>query len=159
MQTVSGGIGQPNIRLPMWKLSACLLAAPKLILFGALAIAIVLGGDLWDDRLKAEFWDGVVLYAGTVSGLGFLWMFGPRPAFYWAPLVIASSVIRMGVSLGVAVLLYSLIHPEKTFFWAVFLLASFAILAVETVVVKNALGRTFTLKRADEASKSESKAA
>lgn len=158
-QTSSQQVPQPSIRLPMWKLSACLLAAPKLVLIVAVAIAIGLGGDLWDDRLKAEFWDGIVLYTGTISGLAFLWCFGPRPAFYWAPLVIGSSVLRMGTSLVLALGLSAVVHPEKGFFWSVFLIGSFCILATETTVVKVALSRPLTLTRPNGGAQSESKAA
>jgi hypothetical protein len=130
---------QPLIRLPMWKLSACLLAAPKLVLFIALGIAIAVGGDLWDDRLKAEFWAGIVLYSGTIAGLAFLWCFKPRPAFYWAPLVIAGGFLRMAVSLSAAVAISMAVQPEKIFFWSVFLIASLGILATETGVVRSAI--------------------
>lgn len=143
----------------MWKLSACLLAAPKLVLLVAVGVAVAIGGDLWDDRLKAEFWDGIVLYMGTISGLGFLWCFGPRPAFYWAPLVIGGSLIRIAVSLTLAVWLATVVHPEKTFFWSVFLIGSFCILATETGVLRSALSRPLTLKRAEGGAQSESKAA
>ena len=143
----------------MWKLSACLLAAPKLVLIVAVAIAVAIGGDLWDDRLKAEFWDGIVLYTGTIAGLGFLWCFGPRPAFFWGPLVIASSFLRISISLILAIALATVVHPEKAFFWGVFLIGSLMILATETAVVKSSLAAPLTLARPQDRPSTESKAA
>jgi hypothetical protein len=129
----------------MWKLTACLLAAPKLVLYTALAVLAILGGELWDDRLIAEAWASVSLYAGVAAGLGFLWAFKPRPVFAWGPLVIGGTLIRMAVSLGCAVGIYLKVHPERTFFWTVFLLASLAVLVVETVVIRRAMRSTIGL--------------
>jgi hypothetical protein len=145
---------QPRIRLPMWKLTACLLAAPKLVLYTALAVLVILGGDLWDDRLKAEVWASVVLYTGVGAGLLFLWPLGARPVFAWGPLVITASLIRMAVSVGGAVAIYSAVHPERTFFWTVFLLASLAVLAVETAVIRRALRATIGLAGGTQAQES-----
>lgn len=158
-QPVAGSTTQPLIRLPMWKLSACMMAAPKLVLFVALGVAILLGGELWDDRLKAEFWAGVVLWVGTASGLIFLWCFRPRAAFYWAPLVIAATTIRMVVSVSLALTLYLAIHPDKSFYWTVFLVASMAILATETIIVRRALSRPIALAASAPGTRTESKAA
>ncbi len=150
---------QPLIRLPMWKLTACLLAAPKLVLLIGLAAAIAIGGDLWDDRLRAEFWAGVVLYTGTGAGLGFLWLFRPRPAFSWGAIVIGGSVIRMAVSVAAAMAIAVTLQPEKGFFWTVFLVASMLILAVETAIVRRSLLSTIALSRPRQAAGTESKAA
>jgi hypothetical protein len=144
--------------MPMWKLTACLLAAPKLILYAALAILVILGGDLWDDRLKAEAWASVTLYAGIFAGLVFLWPLGPRPVGAWGPIVVGASIIRMTVSLGAATAIYLAVHPERIFYWTVFLLASIAVLAVETTVTRQALRSTIGLAGGSGTS-SETKAA
>lgn len=150
---------QPLIRLPMWKLTACLLAAPKAVLLVALLVALIVGGDLWDDRLRAEFWAGVVLYTGTGAGLGFLWLFGPRPAFTWGAIVIGGSVIRMAVSVSAAMAIAVTLKPETGFFWTVFLIASLLILAVETYIIRRSLMGTIALSRSARAAGTESKAA
>ena len=149
---------QPHLRLPMWKLSTCLLIAPKVILLAGLGIALALGGELWDDRLRAEFWAGLALYAGTISGLAFLWCFRPRPVVSWGSIIIAASVIRMTVALGTASSVYVLIHPERLYFWSVLTIALLAILATETVIIRRALSTTFLTHTAADP-KSESKAA
>lgn len=129
---------QPLIRLPMWKLSACLLASPKLVVFGA-GVAAPLIWTSWKSKVAADFWVAVAVYTGTVAGLAFLWCFGARPVFTWAPLVIGAGVIRMGISLAIAVAIGVALKPDKTFFWSVFLAALLAVLVVETLVIRKAI--------------------
>jgi hypothetical protein len=150
---------QPAIRLPMWKLSACLLAAPKAVLFVALLVAIVIGGDLWDDRLRAEFWAGIVLYSGTISGLAALWVRGPRTVHQWVRPVVAGATIRLALCLAVAAGIARLVHPEPVFFWTVLVVASAGVVATEWMIIRNALRKPLSLAVAQEKARAGSKAA
>jgi hypothetical protein len=125
----------------MWKLSTVVMAAPKLILFGAALMAPLIWKETWKLKVTADFWVAVSVYAGAGAGLGFLWCFKPRPVFGWAPLVITAGAIRMAVSVIAAFVLWSAFRPEKTFFWSVFLVASMAVLLAETLVVRSSLTR------------------
>jgi len=131
----------PTIGLPMWRLSACLLAAPKLVLFAGLGIAIFFGGHLWEDRLRAEFWAAVALYTGTGCGLSLLWASGTRTVIGWKPIIRAGLLTRLAVSLAVSGVVVSLVHPEPVFFWSVFGMATVGTLWTERLIMKRALGR------------------
>jgi hypothetical protein len=132
---------QPLVSLPMWKLSACMMAAPKAILFGAALAAPIIWRQEWKPKVAADFWVAVAVYTGGGAGLLFLWCLKPRPVFYWGPLVIASSLIRNAVGLAAAFGLWAAFRPNKDFFWGVFLASMMVMLVVETVVVRNALAR------------------
>lgn len=178
-------LSEPLIRLPMWKLSFCLVAAPKLTLYAGLIVLAVLAGDLWDERLRAEVYASISLYIGVGAGLLFLWFLQaplaswrplaalakfarlgwlldalgrltePRTATQWRPLVLASTVMRLIISMGAAVAFHHLTHPVEKFYWTVFTIASSCIWFVEARVISRALRATIRLAGADDDRKSQ----
>jgi len=136
----------------MWKLSFCLVAAPKMTLYIALGVLLILGGQLWDDRLRAEFWASVAIYTGVFAGLLMLWPLGPRPAASWRPLLIASAGIRIAVSTAMATALYSTTVPVHKFFWTVFIVASICVCVVEVAILRRALRSTIRFSGAADRS-------
>jgi hypothetical protein len=158
----------------MWKLSFCLVAAPKLALYIALGI-VALSGDLWDERLRAEVYASIAMYSGVAVGLLFLWFLqaplpsrgwmvramklpridraiegwrrvtGPRPATEWRPLLLASTLMRICVSICLAVVFRHLSPPVEKFYWTVFVIASLCVCFVEVGIVRQAMRSTIRL--------------
>jgi hypothetical protein len=87
---------------------------------------------------KLTAWAGSVA-AGTLLGVLFLGLFGPRSAVMWAMVIVAGSTLRMAAGLGAAMILYFAQRPDKAAFWSAFLAACLVLLALEVIVLRPAL--------------------
>jgi hypothetical protein len=77
--------------------------------------------------------------AGTLGGLSLLTSTRSRPAFSAATMVLAASMVRLGVGLTAAAVLYFTQRPEVAPFWSAFLLGMLAVLAMEVKLVRPSL--------------------
>lgn len=136
MAMPTGLTAQTAIRLPIVRLSVCILGTGLLV---AMVTALAVGWTLRSPGLQAGYLASGCVLIGSVVGLGFLKLFPARSAFTWSLLIIGGSMIRIAVSLLVAAGLYFRFRPEIAPFWGAYLAASFAILAVEAITVRPAL--------------------
>jgi hypothetical protein len=128
--------GASPVRFPVGRLAASLLAvgAGTGLVAGGIAGAVTAGFD----APAAALGTGVVL-AATGLGLAILAFSKPRPIFGWASLVMVASIVRLVVSLALALLVSLALEPNRAVFWSAFLAGSMAVLVVETVLARTAL--------------------
>lgn len=133
---------QPLVRPPVARIAAWIGAAA----LGAVVLCAAGGAAMGDDAAAAAR-AGLLAIGpvalGAAAGLGVLLCFGPRAPFYWAPITIGASVIRMVVALFAACAFYSSTYPAKGPFWAGILIALLAILAAETAAIRAFLISTY----------------
>jgi hypothetical protein len=128
----------PAVRLPLGRIVGAKVAAGVLAgivagLFGAAAapsfdLAAVSMGVL--AVLAGAAMSTMILAGANRNG---------RQVFAWATLIMAGSMVRLMVSLAVALGLYFAADPAKAPFFAAFLVGSLAALAVETILTRQAL--------------------
>lgn len=141
---------RPLIRLPLWKMSTLLLGAPKLVLFAAAGLAVLMYPEHWRSVVASEFWAAVSLYTGVVVGILFLWQYRPRPAAGWRGLVNLSRGIRVATTVSLAFTFSWIFHFRTSahfrtsgpFFWLSILIATVLILVTDLLVVNKALAGT-----------------
>ncbi len=145
-----GAESRPLIRLPLWKMSTLLLGAPKLVLFAAAGLAVLMYPEHWRSVVASEFWAAVSLYTGVVVGIVFLWQYRPRPAEAWRGLVNMSRGIRVTTTVGLALGFSRVFHFRTSphfktsgpFFWWAIVIASVLIMLTDVMVVQKALAGT-----------------
>ncbi len=130
-------VAQPAIRLPVPTLAV-----------GAICPALVVGGfttALWwsgsEEAGIAALLGAVVSVLVAIGWVVAMSILPARPAARWSLVLVLSSSARMMISLVVALGVYLAFQPLKAPFWASFLAASLATLAVETMVSLSALKR------------------
>lgn len=142
-QPASPPLASPvHIRLPMWKLSFLLLAAPKLLLYASVAIAaIFFAGRRQREMLTAEGLATLALFTGVGLGVAYLWRLSPRPAHEWLRQVWTSRAIRIASTggLGYANRLVFHVHHAHVLYWSLIAGASAMIFLADIVVTRRAL--------------------
>jgi hypothetical protein len=128
----------PVVRLPLWRINGATAAAG---LAGA-AIAGLLGAFAGPGYDLAGAAMGILAVLAGIA-MSTMILSGAnrrgRQVFAWATLIMAASMVRLLVSLALAVSLFFATQPEKAPFFAAFLVGSLAALAAETLQTREAL--------------------
>jgi hypothetical protein len=150
---------EATVRLPMWRISACLLGAVKAVVVLALLAAGMFGGKSTIARAAADGWATAIMYTATGAGLAILWMLPPRPIRRWWRPVIAAAGVRVVLSLALALGIFYNVHPHRGFFWGVLGVASFGVLLVEAALFRRILRPSSALAHPALAERADSRAA
>ena len=131
-----------HIRLPMWKLSFLLIAAPKLLLYASVAVAALFyAGRAQREMFTAEGLATVAIFAGVALGILYLWRLTPRPASDWLRQIWTSRGIRLAstAAFGYANRLVFHVHGAAHFYWGLIIGASVMIFVTDIFVTRRAL--------------------